>query len=423
MAVIPGTNGDDVQTGTAADDRILASGGDDTIDGLQGFDTIDYRAAPAGINVTSADETFIFDGFGAFDRVISGVEGIFGSSFRDVIEGNAVDNRFFGFDGDDLLRGGSGNDRLDGGRGNDTLDGEEGFDTLLGRSGADVLIGGEGGGDSMLGGDGDDVLTANSDDFLTANSDEPVVMRGNAGNDAMSFVGQFSFAEVFGDNGNDLAVIVSDGGGTLSGGRGDDVLSLLADPSGSSGGVQGGPGNDTIRVELEFGEEISGGDGDDTISGIIDAGAFVGGSGDDLLTIEGGGFFSPDLLGGAGDDVLINAKELDPQFLTLDGGRGSDVLRGGAGEDVFQFSLNDRGADVVENFIASEDLLQFEDTGLQFDDVDTNDSASLDAGDEAVSSIGNDLVIDVAAAADVDFLNTVTVVDILGVAEADTLFI
>jgi hypothetical protein len=32
-------------------------------------------------------------------------------------------------------------------------------------------------------------------------------------------------------------------------------------------------------------------------------------------------------------------------------------------------------------------------------------------------------VIDVAAAADVDFLNTVTVVDTLSVAEADTLFI
>jgi Ca2+-binding RTX toxin-like protein len=414
MAVIPGTNGDDVQTGTAADDRILASGGDDTIDGLQGFDTIDYRAAPAGINVTSADETFIFDGFGAFDRVISGVEGIFGSSFRDVIEGNAVDNRFFGFDGDDLLRGGSGNDRLDGGRGNDTLDGEEGFDTLLGRSGADVLIGGEGGGDSMLGGDGDDTLTANGDD--------PVVMRGSAGNDAMSFVGEFGSPEVFGDDGNDLATIVNVSGGTLSGGRGDDDLSLLADPSSSSGIVQGGPGDDTIRVELEFGREISGGGGDDRISGVMDIGGFDGGSGNDLLTLVAGGF-STGLFGGAGDDVVINATGLEAEFLILDGGRGSDALRGGNGQDSFRFSLNDRGADVVENFVAGEDLLRFEDTGLQFDDVDTNDSASLDAGDEAVSSIGNDLVIDVAAAADVGFLNTVTVVDTFSVAEADMLFI
>jgi Ca2+-binding RTX toxin-like protein len=220
MAVIPGTAGDDVQTGTADDDRILASGGADTIDGLEGFDTIDYRAAPAGIIVvptgmfppigTSADDSLVFDGFGAFDHVIGGVEGILGSSFRDVIEGNAFDNLFFGFDGDDLIRGGSGNDELDGGRGNDTLDGEEGFDTLRGRSGDDVLIGGEGGGDTMLGGDGDDTLAADGDD--------PVVMRGNAGNDAMSFVGQLGNPQVFGDGGNDVAVIVNDDGGRLSGG-------------------------------------------------------------------------------------------------------------------------------------------------------------------------------------------------------------
>jgi hypothetical protein len=77
---------------------------------------------------------------------------------------------------------------------------------------------------------------------------------------------------------------------------------------------------------------------------------------------------------------------------------------------------------VVENFVANEDLLEFNDTGLQFDDFDTNDSASLEPGDDAVSSIGNDLVIDVAIAAGVDFLNTVTVVDTLSVAEADVLF-
>jgi Ca2+-binding RTX toxin-like protein len=422
MAVIRGTSGDDVQTGTADDDRILASGGVDTIDGVEGFDTIDYRAAPAGINVipaggplgTSPDDASIFDGFGAFDQVIGGVEGIFGSSFRDVLEGKAGDNLFFGFDGDDLLRGGSGNDRLDGGRGNDTLDGEEGFDTLLGRSGADVLIGGEGGGDSMLGGDGDDVLTANGD--------EPVVMRGNAGNDAMLFTGQLSNPEVSGGDGNDLAVIVNESGGSLSGGRGDDDLNLFASPSSSGGRVQGGSGDDTIRVELEFGE-ISGGGGDDTISGVLDAGVFDGDSGNDLLTVVGGGFF-PDLLGGAGDDVLINAnEEEDFVSLTLSGGGGSDVLRGGGGEDVFQFFLIDRGADVVENFVANEDLLEFRDTGLQFDDFDTNHSASLEAGDDAVSSVGNDLVIDVAAAAGVDFINTVTVVDTLSLAEGDVLLI
>ena len=152
MAVIPGTSGDDVQTGTASDDRILASAGVDIIDGLDGFDTVDYRAAPAAIvlapeNVDAIPEfrTLIFDGFGTFDRVVGGAEGILGSRFDDLLEGGVLDNRFFGFDGDDIVRGGAGNDRLDGGRDDDTLDGQQGSDTLLGGSGNDVLIaGGEG---------------------------------------------------------------------------------------------------------------------------------------------------------------------------------------------------------------------------------------------------------------------------------------
>ena len=268
----------------------------------------------------------------------------------------------------------------------------------------------------MLGGGGDDTLTAKGDD--------DVVMRGNAGNDSMSFVGGVGGIEVFGDDGNDLAVIVNQSGGNLSGGRGDDDLSLFSDTSSSNGRVQGGAGDDTIRVEAEFGD-ISGGGGDDRISALMSEGVLNGDSGNDVVSIVGGDF-SSQLLGGTGNDVLINGNVSDEALgddIPMNGGRGSDLLRGGSGADVFQFALNDRGADVVENFVAGEDLLEFKDTGLQFADVDTNDSASLDAGDDAVSSIGNDLVIDVAAAADVDFLNTVTVVDTLSVAEADTSFI
>ena len=39
----------------------------------------------------------IFDGFGTFDRVIGGAEGIFGSRFNDLLEGGELDNQFFGF--------------------------------------------------------------------------------------------------------------------------------------------------------------------------------------------------------------------------------------------------------------------------------------------------------------------------------------
>jgi Ca2+-binding RTX toxin-like protein len=417
MAVIPGTSGDDIQTGTANDDRILASAGADRIDGRQGFDTIDYRAAPAGIILSSSFESVldarISDGFGAVDEVSGGVEGIFGSPFRDVLQGGALDNRFFGFRGDDVLRGGDGDDRLDGGLGNDTLSGQEGSDTLFGASGDDVLDGGPDPDfddpDRLFGGTGNDVLI---------NGDE---MRGQAGDDSFLFEGGFGGPDVFGGTGDDLALVIGPGGGTrLFGGSGDDSLAFQGDPTGSFGEVLGEAGDDTITANAEVGT-VRGGSGDDTISGVFDSGTARGDVGNDVLSFDGG-FIR--LFGDRGDDVLTHADrfEGDDDF-TLNGGRGDDVLRGGSGPDAFVFSLNDRGADVVENFVAGEDVLQFDNTGLQFDDFDTNGSDSLEAGDDPVSSIGNDLVIDVAAAAGVDFINTVTVVDTLSVAEGDVLFI
>jgi Ca2+-binding RTX toxin-like protein len=414
MAVIPGTSGDDVQTGTANDDRILASAGNDRIDGRQGFDTIDYRAAPAGIILGSfsAGELGapISDGFGTLDHVVGGAEGIFGSPFLDVLEGGALDNRFFGFAGDDVLRGGDGDDRLDGGPGNDTLDGQSGSDTLFGAAGDDVLVGGVDpdfdGHDRLFGGTGNDVLI---------NGHE---MRGQDGDDAFLFEGMDG-PDVFGGNGDDHAVV----NGTASlarlfGGSGNDSLTLDADPTGSTGTVLGEAGDDTISANVELGT-VRGGNGDDTISGVFDSGTARGDEGNDVLSFDG---LSIRLFGGRGDDVLTHADRFqgDENF-TFNGGRGEDVLRGGSGLDAFVFSLNDRGADVVENFVAGEDVLQITGTGLQFDDFDTNDSASLDAGDDAVSSVGNDLLIDVAAAADVAFVNTITVMDTLSVAEADVL--
>jgi Ca2+-binding RTX toxin-like protein len=340
MAVIPGTSGDDIQTGTADDDRILASGGVDIIDGLEGFDTIDYRAAPAGIILAPEDvgagpefRTLIFDGFGTFDRVIGGAEGIFGSRFSDLLEGGELDNQFFGFSGDDVLRGGPGNDRLEGGQGNDTLDGQEGADTLFGGSGDDTLIAGEENDglfaqDRLFGGTGNDILT------------NGLEMRGQAGDDSIFFADGLERPEVFGGDGNDIVVVSDTSGGTLSGGSGDDVLTISADPTSSFAGVFGGRGDDTIRVESEA-ADIAGQAGNDTISGVLSEGDARGDDGNDTLSFDGE-FIS--LIGGRGDDVLTHADLFDGgDTFHLDGGPGDDLLRGGSGFDAFVFSLNDRG--------------------------------------------------------------------------------
>ena len=61
-------------------------------------------------------------------------------------------------------------------------------------------------------------------------------------------------------------------------------------------------------------------------------------------------------LGGAGNDVLI-------------GGRGADVMTGGAGHDTFDFSLVEKGTDVITDFNAKEDVISFAGQGHVFADL------------------------------------------------------
>ncbi|MFC5342830.1 beta strand repeat-containing protein [Brevundimonas staleyi] len=73
-----------------------------------------------------------------------------GASAGDVLTGSDVgvgvqlDNRIYGYDGNDTLSGGLGNDLLRGGSGNDILLGGSGNDLLIGGTGNDTLTGGTG---------------------------------------------------------------------------------------------------------------------------------------------------------------------------------------------------------------------------------------------------------------------------------------
>lgn len=74
----------------------------------------------------------------------TGVENAFGSSFDDVLIGNAKQNTLNGAAGNDLIFGGGGHDDLIGGAGNDELLGGQGNDLLVGGTGSDILNGGAG---------------------------------------------------------------------------------------------------------------------------------------------------------------------------------------------------------------------------------------------------------------------------------------
>jgi Ca2+-binding RTX toxin-like protein len=174
-------------------------------------------------------------------------------------------------------------------------------------------------------------LTADGEpDVLGLGGAERLVIRGDAGADALSLRGGGDLGGPWdrpslldGGDGVD-ALTGGDGPDLLRGGPGDDEMEgrsgddrFVADalPDGADA-LEGGSGTDTAdygdrtaSVSLFAQLEPSGADGE----------------GDTLIGIE-------TLVGGSGDDVLVGAGMND----TLVGGPGADVLRGGSGRDVLR---------------------------------------------------------------------------------------
>jgi Ca2+-binding RTX toxin-like protein len=148
--------------GSSSDDWFLVEdpGVYPTIVGGFGEDTIDLRNAVEAFDVTLGQDTF---GDGPWLDAPR-FETVFGSAYDDVLLGpdsapgteeDAV--TFYGFGGNDFLRGWDEADLLHGGKGMDTLWGLDGADTLFGGFGDDALRGGSGP-DELRGGGGDDLL-------------------------------------------------------------------------------------------------------------------------------------------------------------------------------------------------------------------------------------------------------------------------
>ena len=165
--MIRGTAGDDVVRGGAGNDYLLGLDGADQLDGGEGFDVAAYSESRTGVTIDLTDpsqstgeargdtyvsiEVFRLTDFA--DTFIGGarvendanndVETVYGFGGDDVMDGGTVASpqggsyRFFGGEGNDVLRTGTGADELYGGTGDDML-------TVTDQSGGSRLYGGEG---------------------------------------------------------------------------------------------------------------------------------------------------------------------------------------------------------------------------------------------------------------------------------------
>ncbi len=238
-------------TSSAFNDMLSGTSGNNVINGMGGIDTIGYISATAGINLnlntTSAQNTV-----GAGTDTIYNIENIIGSSFNDVLSGNAVAN---------IIEGGAGNDTMNGSLGSDTASYE--------RATAGVTV-------SLLIAGAQNTVGAGTD---TLNAFEN--LRGSAFNDILT--GDANNNVIEGGAGND----------TLNAGAGIDTASYERASA-------------AVRVNLSLAAaQNTGGAGTDTLSGFE---SIIGSAFNDTLTGNG---VSNIIDGGLGNDVLNGGAGID----------------------------------------------------------------------------------------------------------------
>ncbi len=114
---LSGGAGDDGLDGGAGDDILSGGRGADTLTGGDGSDTAWYGDSESEIRVDLS--TLTVSGGDAEGDVLSSIENVTGSVYRDVLVGDANANTLSGSFGEDTLTGGAGDDTLDGGYGRD----------------------------------------------------------------------------------------------------------------------------------------------------------------------------------------------------------------------------------------------------------------------------------------------------------------
>lgn len=206
---ISGGDGDDVYTATMGYGQARA-----IVDSFDGGDDTDYvvlSELTTGVtaNLGSGVVSFTEEVSGTeYSRslMLSNVEELAGTRFRDKITGSDNGDVLFGNGGRDVVRGEGGSDTIVGDGGNDRLFGGDGGDWLQGRQGKDKLFGNDGA-DELAGDAGNDKLKGNEGDDLIEGGTGRDKIWGGTGDDTLSggrHQDTFIFAAGGADQGDDI---------------------------------------------------------------------------------------------------------------------------------------------------------------------------------------------------------------------------
>jgi Ca2+-binding RTX toxin-like protein len=390
MAVITGTQGNDVLIGTPGDDTIDGLGGADSLSGGDGNDIL--IGGPGETNELvggKGNDTYVVSVLGdtVYELAGEGTDTVQTAlayySLRDNVENlifsGSGDFTGVGNDAANLIIGGAGNDVLDGGLGADSLVGGDGNDLLFGGAGAaNEMIGGKGNdsyvvsvlGDTVyeVAGEGTDtvrtalagytiganienLIYVGTGDFVGTGNDAANAIIGGAGNDILD--GGLGADSLTGGGGNDILIGGAGATNELVGGTGNDTY--IVSVAGDTVFEVAGEGTDSVQTALAsytLGANVENlvytGGGDFIGTGNDLANLLVGGGGNDILD---GGLGADSLSGGAGDDLLIGGSGAANELI---GGLGNDTYVVSAGDSVVEAA--GEGTDTVRTALSSYTL-------------------------------------------------------------------
>lgn len=233
--------------------------------------------------------------------------------------GSAGDDALSGTNLAETITGGAGADRINGGEGNDVIIPDASDLRLAGNEGTDTL--------DLSG-------------FASAVNLDMHSSAGASGYEGRLVVGAntialSTFENIIGTSGNDTIAGTWWAAGTLTGGAGNDVITLRV--AGSTG--DGGTGNDSITGNGSS-STLMGGAGADTLVGWGTGSLLQGGDDNDTLSLNATGQIGD---GGSGNDTLTGSAS----GVTLRGGVGDDTYDPVSGSSVSIVELAGEGTDTV----------------------------------------------------------------------------